>query len=324
MKRTLYVLGNGFDLHHNLKTSYYDFSDYLQLNNRTMFDVLEEYIGYPQSENNLWSKFEQNLANLNIDEILSESSDYLPNIADEEFKDRDLETFPQIMREKLEQLTIGLISEFKKFIKAVEIPEDIYSRKVELNREALFLNFNYTNTLEKFYNIKPKHINYIHNTVFGEVDIILGHGIDPKNFEKKIPDPPAGIDADDLDEWYSLYHTFDYSYDKGREILNEYFKEMYKPTEYIVKNNQNFFDSMSDVNEIFIFGHSISDVDILYFKQLAVSVSQNANWYFSYYSDEEKETLKDSLLGLGINLENLFSLKLNEIQINNVQLRLDL
>jgi hypothetical protein len=320
----LYVIGNGFDLHHGLKTSYYDFSEYLKENNPQLFGTLEKYISYPISDDSLWSRFEENLANLDADEILSENSDYLPNIASDDFRSRDLHTFPDIMHEQFLQLTSGLLSEFKNFILAVRFPDSAYEQKLRIDKDSIFLNFNYTNTLERLYNITNNQINYIHNSVYRNRDeIILGHGIDPENFEKEIPTPPDNLDEEDYEEWYRMNNDYDYSFDTGRESLYEYFKIMHKPTKQIIENNKIFFDSLDIIDEIYIFGHSISEVDILYFQKLAKSVSPNSKWSFSYYSHENIPILKNSLIGAGVKEDQISSIRLQDIQRNNTQLSLD-
>lgn len=82
----LYIIGNGFDMHHGLRTSYYDFKKYLYTNKNELHNTLEKFVSYPTSDEDLWAKFEQNLANLDIDEILSDNSDFLPNISSDVLK----------------------------------------------------------------------------------------------------------------------------------------------------------------------------------------------------------------------------------------------
>ncbi|QHC86505.1 hypothetical protein AS589_17835 [Empedobacter brevis] len=314
MNNELYVIGNGFDLHHGLNTSYKAFAKYLKENDTDLYETLENYISYPETDDDLWWKFEENLANLNADEILSESSDYLPNIASDDFRDRDLHTFPDIMQQKFERLTIDLLENFKKFILDAKFHDGVYQHKVILNSEAKFLNFNYTNTLEKVYNINFHNITYIHNSIHYHENIVLGHGIDPKNFEKQLPEPPDNLDFEDYEEWYRMHDDYDYSYDTGRENLYEYFKIMHKSTAKIIENHKTFFNNLKNINEVFIFGHSISKVDILYFEKLKESVSQSSKWIVSYYSDTSILSLKESLLSIGITEENISFIKLTEIQ----------
>ena len=39
--KTLYIIGNGFDLHHNLPTQYSDFSKYIQEKNVELYNTIE-------------------------------------------------------------------------------------------------------------------------------------------------------------------------------------------------------------------------------------------------------------------------------------------
>jgi len=324
MNNELYVIGNGFDLHHGLNTSYYAFSKYLEENDYELYETLENYVSYPESDKDLWAKFEENLANLDADEILSENSDYLPNIASDDFRDRDLHTFPDVMHQLFERLTVDLLQNFKNFILEVSFDEGTYSKKISLNKDSKFLNFNYTSTLEKVYNIEPYNIVYIHNSIHRHDNIVLGHGIDPSNFEKQIPEPPDNLDEEDYEEWYRMNDDYDYSYDTGRENLYEYFKIMHKPTSQIIENYSTFFESIKNVDKVYVYGHSISSVDILYFEKILESVKDGTSWVVSYYSPQSIFNLKESLLNIGVQDENIDFIKLTEIQLNNTQLKLDL
>ncbi|HAT4215826.1 TPA: hypothetical protein I9014_002662, partial [Clostridium perfringens] len=79
----LFIIGNGFDLAHDLETSYYDFRNYLNEENWTFLSSLESMYGLSEGawidhasddmirsvfENGLWREFENNLSN--IDETI--------------------------------------------------------------------------------------------------------------------------------------------------------------------------------------------------------------------------------------------------------------
>ena len=42
----LYIIGNGFDLHHDLRTSYSDFGKFLNKRNISLYDQLLDYFGF--------------------------------------------------------------------------------------------------------------------------------------------------------------------------------------------------------------------------------------------------------------------------------------
>lgn len=324
MNRKLYIIGNGFDLHHLLKTSYYDFANFLKTNHNDIYTTLESYVSYPKSDKDLWSRFEENLANLDAEEILSEHSDTLPNYASDDFRDRDRYVFPDIMEELYGKLTSGLFSSFEEFIQKVEFSNQSFEQKVELDTDALFLTFNYTNTLERLYSIDKSKILYIHNSAFyGSDGIILGHGIDPKTFEEERPEPPGDIDPEDYEEWYKKNDDYDYSYDEGKQNLMKYFKDTYKPTKEVIDRHRNFFQKLEIISEIFILGHSLSQIDLPYFETIVHNLKEKVRWTVTYYNSEEHTRHLETLMKLGIEKENINLIEIEEIQLNNKQLKIE-
>ena len=297
MTKRLYILGNGFDLHHCLRTSYCDFAEFLKENNKNLYETLERYISFPSSDKNLWSRFEENLANLDAEEILSEHTDTLPNYASENFEDGDKFVFPNTINEYYQKLTNGLFSEFEAFIRNVDLPKTAFEFKIELDEVATFLTFNYTDTLERLYQIDEKQILYIHNSVFySNEGIVLGHGIDPKNFEEEKPTPPDGVSDEELESWHEQHDDYDYSYDTGKETLMQYFKDTYKPSQEIIQRHASFFKSIAHISEVYVLGHSISPVDLTYFDYIVKSIDRNAKWFVSYYDNQESKRHFETLM----------------------------
>lgn len=286
--------------------------------------MLEKHISYPQSDNDLWSKFEENLANLDTDEILSEHSITLPNYASDDFRVGDRYAFPDTMTEYYEKLTEGLIEEFECFIQSVQYLIISDELKVELDIDSFFLTFNYTNTLEKLYRIDKNNILYIHNSAFdGSDQIILGHGMDPKRFQNELLEPPDDVDIDDYEKGYQENDDYEYSYNTGEENLMRYFEATFKPTKVIINNHSSFFSSIGKYKEIFILGHSLSDIDLPYFEEIFKNSSPNAKWKVSYYNSEEGKKHFETLINLGVKKDKLELFKLPEIQQNSRQLKLD-
>lgn len=325
MNNTLYVIGNGFDLHHHLKTSYLDFAIYIKIHNRQLYNTLEEYIGYSPNEKSLWSKFEENLARLNVKEILSEHSDRLPDYANDEFRDRDRYVFQDIMTGYYEQLTTDLIESFENFIREISFPRSAFDNKLSLDINAAYLNFNYTNTLEKLYGIPSKSINYIHNSINGKAPIILGHGIDPGSLRQMIPDPPDNLTDDELFQWYKENRPAgDYSYEEGKEALMKYFEFTHKSTQKIIADNKYFFQSLGNIEIVYILGHSLQSVDLPYFKELVKSVRPTAKWLVSYYEPSDKAIFSNTLKNLGILEINIELIEMEDIQQTNKQLKMSI
>lgn len=321
--KRLYIIGNGFDLHHYLRTSYYDFALYLKENDRDLYDTLEKYISYPTSDKDLWAKFEENLANLDAEEILSANSNYLPNYTSDEFRDRDKYAFIDTMQQFYEMLTDVLFHSFAEFIRQVEFPVSSYTRKIVIDETSIFLTFNYTETLETLYDIDRKNIIYIHNSAKDD-KLVLGHGVDPEKFEEKIPEPPDDLEPEQLEDWYSSNIGCDYSYDEGKKNLMQYFKDTFKPTKEIINNHLYFFNTIANVEEVIVLGHSISHVDLPYFYQIVKSVRNDVKWTVSYYNGDEYKRHLRTLTALNIDHEKVTLVQLADLLESGRQLKLEL
>ena len=72
----LYIIGNGFDLHHGLASTYRDFEKYVRNNNNKLYSRLQLYFDYDY----LWSHFEAVLAKIDVHAIQIESKDFIDNL----------------------------------------------------------------------------------------------------------------------------------------------------------------------------------------------------------------------------------------------------
>lgn len=70
----LYIIGNGFDRHHHVKSSYLDFADWLKKNNKDLYGTLSDVC----KEDFLWKDFERALAYVNRDYFISMGDIMLP------------------------------------------------------------------------------------------------------------------------------------------------------------------------------------------------------------------------------------------------------
>lgn len=93
----------------------------------------------------------------------------------------------------------------------------------EINKNSVFLNFNYTQTLEKVYSIN--NVNHIHGEV-GDCELALGHGSQIENKSLN--------DEDD-----------DIRINQGIEILNTYFGKTFKNCSKIIDENKMFFQKIN-------------------------------------------------------------------------------
>lgn len=316
--KTLYIIGNGFDIYHGLDTKYQSFGFFLQKKHKKLYDNLIEYYGLPELDPDyedsyydpLWSDFENALADLDFEYILEENSDHLPDYASDKFRDSHLHAFPQVLEILVNDLTFKLYDAFKEFISNVALPNTIKGMELKIDTNALFLNFNYTDTLERYYRIKESQILYIHNKATSDNILVLGHATDPDSFIEEDKIPPTGLTEEEYSEWQQqMDDHYDYSYDTGKDELLSYFKKSYKSTEQIIDDNQNFFSKLKNIENIIILGHSLSNVDQPYFKKILQSLENpNVSWAASYYRN--KQPIYENLISIGLNEKqiNLFTM----------------
>ncbi|WP_312734137.1 AbiH family protein, partial [Escherichia coli] len=155
----LYVIGNGFDVHHGLDTRYTSFGLYLKNNYWETYELLLDYYGFADLDPDfpttmsdpLWSEFETSMSLLDKDSVLEANMDAMPNYSSDDFRDRDRYTLEIEMERILGLLTTELYKAFKEFILAVQFPQFDHSRSVNIDRDAVYLTFNYTDTLSQYY-----------------------------------------------------------------------------------------------------------------------------------------------------------------------------
>lgn len=317
---SLYIIGNGFDLHHELDTRYSSFGLYLHEHYGTIYGQLLEYFGLPHISGNdenvdpFWSNFEHSLSLLDVEMVYGAYSGSLANPGSPGFRDRDWNTFAIDMEMVVDSLTRNLTKAFHEFISKIDysvIPSD---KHLPLNARALYLSFNYTDTLEGFYGISENQITYIHGKAVGGDEIILGHGIDPDNFKEEPPKPPVGVSDEELELWREqMSDQFDYSLELGKNALQDYFSSSFKDTQAVIKGNTEFFDSIQDIDQVFILGHSLSEVDLPYFEKVITSITRTPKFTVSYLRDSERVSHTETLCRLGIQESQIRMIKIETL-----------
>lgn len=86
---TLYIIGNGFDLHHRLPTQYWQFKNYLEKVDREVFDWVESYIAIDDE----WAELELSLADLDTEDIVTELEGFLVPYSAEDWSMLAITTF---------------------------------------------------------------------------------------------------------------------------------------------------------------------------------------------------------------------------------------
>lgn len=298
----LVIIGNGFDLMHGVKSSYWEFQKTIGKNSQLRF-YMETYL----DTSDLWSNLEDSLGKLNysiflnpdiIDMWLDNFGAYDPDAQAADFfgavETAIAPTF-EIPRELNQRL--------KKWVKTLSVESEDRPFTM-LNGDYKVLSFNYTEFIENLYGAKQDNICYIHgcrknrkNCKHGE--LILGHrpGAEDEQWDKiklkpfKFKNP------------YKRYIMESALETAAREAA-WYDESTTKKSSDIIKKHQLFFDGLSSVEEVYVIGHSLSEVDYPYFEE--VCKKSNAKWYIGYHSLDDMKRLITFVNVMGLRKVTVF------------------
>lgn len=271
--KSLVITGNGFDVAHNLPTRYSNFMDYVWTIDREFYEKLIKYI----FEDDLWNDFENALGFLEDGELKAMSDAAYLNY---EGRYNDSQ---QAIIEELEFST--RISEIlKDWIQSINTNvEPIVSEKI-INNRNVFINFNYTDTLERVYDIIEENICYIHGKGTRKEQLIIGH----HNTFAYAGKTPLMLTYQEMDEWIEYEINKSYEEREKESEIGSYFVNTYKDTDAIIANHKEIFEQLGEVEAIYVLGHSLSPIDFAYFQRICSCVSTECVWYITYYSEKDK------------------------------------
>ena len=326
----LFIIGNGFDIAHDLKTNYLYFKKFVYqqaygkddlIESLQNMDSIKEYLkekddrifenelrseemeeilnGFDSQEKlkllyqillhitsteRFWGDFEEKLAcfpfmNASTPyHVTNDSKDDAESRKERAKKVADKlsqyvhhqlnKLFKQWIKENYEQWESQL--SMRKFTSHFPIAKET----ILTNRDARFLNFNYTRTLEDFYGIPSANIIHIHGDLDDGV-LIFGHGED----SIVIPDG-ADILSQDM---YRL------------SVANR------KPVNQQLRKHEYFFKSLSSIKEIYFIGFGIREengVDAPYFKEI-FKQAPDVSIYVDKFDKENEYTIKKILKAWG-------------------------
>lgn len=304
MSKNLYIIGNGFDLWQGLLTSYQCFNCFMC----RIHPDDHRRIGHIYNQldpSMLWSDYEKALGKLNVIGLVERNIENWANMESHQ------------LGNAFDSLAVDLKLYFQEWVTNINYDTANNKRLCGIcnDKDALFLTFNYTNTLERFYGIPQKQICYIHGDTSNNefLQPIVGHGVaedEIKEIVKKnrkkilrlVSQHPFPKDEINYDDWTDLI---------VKEII-QFLKDLRKKTEELVNTISDWLQNVTQIDEIYILGHSLSPIDALYFKNIYEKYPK-AKWYVSYREEMEKSERKKKL-------RKLLEVKSKDITIETVQL----
>lgn len=326
----LIITGNGFDLAHGLPTKYSDFMNYLlsyekepklitgryaildsisenDQNRHHFYEELSKFI--PEYE--LWNSFENALGMLDHEDVKDSNSSYYLGYGDDNWSDSANHDYQEMIGEGLKfasQIPFYL-SEWIHSLKTKAVP--LISQNV-IKPSNLYFNFNYTDTIESIYGISEDRILYIHGKAIRGDSIIIGHH-DNEYFS---PKPLPRFETEEEYEWYiNDIGDVDFRDQEAEEVIKTYFRRTYKNTSDIISRNKDFFRKLSEVTEIYVLGHSLSEIDFEYFDEIRKQIPAGCPWFITWHSQDDYNKLI-YMMGL-LNVSNYSAISFSKILRQN-------
>jgi len=297
----LYVIGNGFDIYHGIRSKYADFKAYLSYKDKPLHDLVEQYI--PVDSN--WSDFESALAAIDIDAVREDASQYLVSYAAEDWRD----AYNHDYQYEIEQIVVGLSSKlkfrFSEWGRQLSIParNELAVRLLDISPSEKFLTFNYTSTLSDIYGVPRANVCYLHGDAKIGQNLVLGHTWRPAPRTEPKCDMDFDLEASDV------------RLIEGEDLLDHYFSQTFKDTKRIIADNIDFFTSFKNLHKIVVLGHSLSPVDADYYREIVKNVDlRTVEWQVTYCGEDERLRHMDTLRNFGVPLCAISLIEMNALQ----------
>ncbi len=272
----LYVIGNGFDLHHEMQTKLHDYKDFVEEHNSEVIKAVENYL--PTKED--WSDLEASLAHIYSDNMIEDFEHYATSYGSEDWSDSAHHDFQYEVDRLVKRLSVELTQQLRPWVSRVQLPTIRLLKTID--SKASFLNFNYTSTIEALYSVPDSNVLHIHGKAESPSDeLVLGHAWNPKDRSPR----NARYDMDQIDT--RLMETSD--------IIDKYFSKTFKQSSLLVQRYRSFFEQLANVKNVFVLGHSLSEVDRVYFDKLLTVLPASCRWHIACRTESE-ETVKVGLL----------------------------
>lgn len=313
IKDTLFICGNGLDLAHSLKTSYSDFQNYCYIYRHPFYENFSSTLKLNTNENsidNLWAALEKSIGEISPEELITKSTEHERLASYVEYS--HTKKGKKIIPHEESELTQIQASGYMRVLQQLEIElKEYLSNQIDFDKAGCIndiskilhstskvITFNYTETIENLYKIQKEDILHIHGNVHDN-KIIIGHGnkeyYSPQTVVRK-SDPPLNT----VQNLHLLYLT-----------------KMFKNTKAIYQKHKDFFNNISGIKQIIIFGHSLAEVDDYYFKKIKEQFPK-AKWKIYTHSDRDKKSAELFKDRLGFNKGELKLVSTNTPSVRNL------
>lgn len=250
----LYIIGNGFDLHYGVKSSYGDFLRYLEKRDENLYDLFFQL--FPAE---IWENFEGALGLLKPGSLNQDVFGLIERDDESDFSwERESASYNyhlSAMEEELDMEKINAV--FSEWASQIDISGVVPDSVIRDSTDTLYMTFNYTLTLETVFGVDPDRILHIHGKI-GDPRLVIGHA--PVK-ESRLP-PQQYYEQDELEELRLRFTSW-----------------TEKPVQAIIGEHEHWFEALSSVEDVTVSGFSFSNVDLPYIQRVIECISPDAKWF---------------------------------------------
>lgn len=265
----LFLIGNGFDLAHNMKTSFNDWGHFIKSSNKKEEeDFLNDFSSYVAPKDS-WGQYEDNLEYVPLN--ICEEANYLEKMGD---------YWDGLSINRFKKLSSKCLDDWLITIKISKIKLENFANMI--SKDSYFITFNYTSTLEELYGISDDKIWHIHNF-----------------FNDSLLRSYFGLEGS-AQMVLGCSTNFKFGKNVSENIKSQFIKAISKDSKKIfTSDSKGLLKKLKSMNveNIYVIGVSIDNADKYYFIELK-RMFPSALWHSSFYKN--KEELKNKYNELGI------------------------
>lgn len=288
---SLLIIGNGFDLHHGLATSYSDYHKWLKVHDKQVVKDFDSFVyalecsdfensldytrGSAREDNPRWCSLEESLG-IEWDDLCYETLDHTyPDLTEDNPGWDDFWIELQVRLEYMKKLTRD---RFREWVESIDVSKA--KPVLDLPETASFITFNYTPTLEYVYGVRPDKILHIHGRVLDKNELLQFGSPDnnPNELQKMLEDKYG------MDDFYGA------TIQQGVTVACDRCADTWKNIEGNYDALNHFLDTLAKINTVIIMGNSFDKVDKPYYRDVLAPRYRDAEWVFCEYdSNEDKQ-----------------------------------
>ncbi len=314
MAKNIYYIGNGFDLHHLIQSSYKNYADWLMCFDYGLYLKVNMVYGALGREDEWWGDFENHIGDLDVEAYSAwVYRNYGPDFGSDSFREADRYTAEMKAEEELNDLYYKIKHSFYKWVQQLHLANVL--RKVVLDiSDSYFICFNYTDTLRRLYKIPQDKICYIHGNARKGDELVLGHGKTKDQLIEPTLMPP-NLTEEQQQEWIDENITDD-SFHRTVDATIDAVSNQRKEVERIIFHNDEAWNQMTHAQNFYIYGLSFSSIDTPYItKALSMMDKKNLSIVVNYYNQKDIEKIKEYFHQLEFPEEKITIVQLKDLLV---------